>query len=423
MNEKKDLLYFISEITESHNFWAVNYYLRSMKKAPHGGVFKFNHPNTFLKHYRFDPWTLVTHNPESIPYFMSELIDEFTKLFLECPEIDWEELLQYCFNNNHNDWFTGLKLLHVKKEYEELNKRMSGVLLWNIIDNNQKISCFFDIEPKYAIYALILCLIQEKMIEINGLDDILRHERLRESSNRYGLSKLSNINFLRQGFCIDETYYLYNIFLDTSIELPGDTMPFTMKIITDEILDADIFMRCDDNLSVPFDKMISTATFDFQKSHGITLNFANIESLIQHKEIVVHIHPELFHKVILIIKPDQEENDAFYHIEVEQLWNPDVIKDDIVITNYVHAKYYPSIHNFKHIDFSVNQYDIETYKAKYLEMVNDSGIPIDKHGDQHYKVWCVEANNIAVDTWSKLVASTLDEPFREIFFETFKINN
>lgn len=420
MEEKKDLLYFISKITESHNFWAVNYYLRSMKKAPHGGVFKFNHPNKFLKHYRFNPWTLVTHNPESIPYFMSELIDEFTKLFLECPEIDWEELLQYCFNNNN--WFTGFRLLHVKKEYEELNKKMNGLLLWSIIDNNQKISCFFDIEPKYAIYALILSLIQEKMIEINGIEDILKHEILRNPHNKYGLSKLNNVCFLRQGFCIEETYYLYNIFLDTSIGSQVDTMPIILKIITDEIPDADIFMRCDENLSAPFEKMISTATVDFQKYRGITLDFANIDSLIRQKEIVVHIHPELLHKVILIIKPDREENDTFYHIEVEQLWNPAMIKDDIVLTNYIHAKYYPSIRKFKHIDFSVNQYDIETYKAKYLEMVNDSGISIDAHGEQHYKVWFVEANNIKVDTWSKLVASTLDEPFREVFFETFETN-
>lgn len=35
---KKDLMYFIDRIVETDEFWELNYYMRSMKKAPHGGV-------------------------------------------------------------------------------------------------------------------------------------------------------------------------------------------------------------------------------------------------------------------------------------------------------------------------------------------------------------------------------------------------
>lgn len=35
---KADLLSYIEQIINLDEFWQVNYYLRSMKKAPHGGI-------------------------------------------------------------------------------------------------------------------------------------------------------------------------------------------------------------------------------------------------------------------------------------------------------------------------------------------------------------------------------------------------
>ena len=75
---------------------------------------------------------------------------------------------------------------------------------------------------------------------------------------------------------------------------------------------------------------------------------------------------------------------------------------------------------FNHIDFSVNQYTKEIFEKKYLDSASDTKVPIDIHADEHYKVWCVEAETISISTWSKIVCATLDEPFREIFLETFK---
>lgn len=263
MYTQKDLLYFIEKLTESEEFWKINYYLRSLKKAPHGGVVRIFHPNIYLKHYPFEAWTFISHDPENIPYFLTGLVDKAIELYADCLDVDFEELLQYCYNGDN--WYIGLRLLHAKPEYSKLNNELHGTLLWSILGNKQRIVVFFDIELKYALYSLILCLVQEKMVLINNVEDILIHENLRNPHNKYGLSKLSNAEFFRQGFRVEETYYLYNIFLDPTIGSPLDEMPYTLRIIANEISNAQIYMRCDNNLAVPFDKRISTATVDAQR--------------------------------------------------------------------------------------------------------------------------------------------------------------
>lgn len=416
MAGEKDLLYLIDKIVESDEFWQVNYYLRSMKKAPHGGVMRVFQPNIYLKDYPFQPRTLVNHNPEQIPYFMQRIVGYALTLFNECDSIDYEELLQYCFNGDN--WYIGFRLLHTKPEFESINR--DGTLLWCILDAGDEITRYFEIDPKYAVYALILCLVSEKAISIKNIEEIQEHEKLKEPYNKYGLTKVDNVEFLRQGFHVGDTYYQYNIFLDPTINSCGDTMPYTFRIITEEIPDKNIFMRCDENLAVPYSEMVSTASVDAQKFHGITLDFKNIETILNN-EIIVHIHPTLAHKILMVIKPDSQNQEPFYHIEVEQLWEPTSIRDDIVLATFIHAKYFPQKHTFTHVDFTVNQYTAKVYIAKYQEAVNKTGIPVDKHSDIHYKIWCVEAEYIKAVTWSKLVCATLDEPFREIFLEMFDL--
>lgn len=258
MEEKRDLLYLIGKIVQLDEFWNVNYYLRSMKKAPHGGVVRIYHPNVYLKHYLFEPSTFVCHEPENIPYFMQELVSKSTELYFECDAIDLEELLQYCCGGDN--WYIGFRLLHTKPEYIELNGKMDGVLLWEVLGHKKRITDFFDIEARYAVYALILCLVQDKAINIRSVDEIIAHEKLKNPHNKYGLTKPKDVEFFRQGFRVEDEYYQYNIFLDPTINSPTDTMPYTFRIITDEIVDKDIYLRCDDNLAVPFDMMMSTAT-------------------------------------------------------------------------------------------------------------------------------------------------------------------
>lgn len=415
---KRDLLYLMDSIVQSQEFWTVNYYLRSMKKAPHGDVVTVSYPNIFLKYYSFQPRTLICHVPEEIPIFMQEIVEYALTVFYECDSVDYEELLQYCFAEDN--WYLGFRLLHVKPEYEETNAQQHGLLLWSILGSRKRITDYFDIEPKYALYALILVLVAEKAVHICNVEEIERHEKLRDPHNKYGLSALSDsdVKFLRQGFQVGDIYYLYNIFLDPTIASTSDGMPYTFRIISNEIAEKTLFMRCDENLAAPAEKMLSTATYDLQKFHGITISFANIESILS-KEIVVHIHPALAHKLVMVIKPDKEFGNTFYHIEIEQLWAPDTISDEFVMATFVHAKYFPHKHAFTHMDFSINQYEKDIYIAKYTEAVNNTGVPVDKYGDIHYKIWCVEADTIKVETWSKLVSVTLDAPFREIFTEMF----
>ncbi|WP_445506266.1 hypothetical protein [Niallia sp. 03190] len=143
-------------------------------------------------------------------------------------------------------------------------------------------------------------------------------------------------------------------FLILLIGAATDDVLYTLKIINDEIYKKELFLRCDEKVAVPADKMISTATMDFQKYRGITVDFGDIEKLVNKKEIIVHYDPKYLDKVVMIIKPDRNRDGRnFYHIEVEELWSPEKVRDNFVITNYVHAQYYPDKRVFNHIDFSV----------------------------------------------------------------------
>ena len=72
LEEKKDLLYFIGELISLDEYWTANYYLRCLKKLPHGGVALINCPNFFLHHFRFEWFNLFVDEPIIIPYFLSK---------------------------------------------------------------------------------------------------------------------------------------------------------------------------------------------------------------------------------------------------------------------------------------------------------------------------------------------------------------
>ena len=189
----KDLIYLIEKIIESDKFWKVNYYIRSMKKAPHGGVIRVYSPNLYLKHYPFEPWTFVSKSNTEIPYFMQDLVNDASSLYTTCDQLDFEELLQYCFSVDN--WYTGFRLLNIRKEHRELYNRYYGCPLWWILQNNKRISDYYCIEPKYAMYALVLALLKDKAIEIEDLDTVKKHEQLQAPYNKYGLTRTDNIEF------------------------------------------------------------------------------------------------------------------------------------------------------------------------------------------------------------------------------------
>lgn len=92
-NKINNLEAFINEIISSLLFWKVNYYCRSMKKLPHGGVINIGHPNIFLKHYPTQTFFYFTSNPEKVPFFMQSLHKWVCEIYTHY-KIDLEELLK-----------------------------------------------------------------------------------------------------------------------------------------------------------------------------------------------------------------------------------------------------------------------------------------------------------------------------------------
>lgn len=406
----------IEELITCDELWCANYYISSMKKTPHGGVFNINTPNFYIKHMKKNTFNIFKEDRELFLQFFSELFKDVI-IKIENFDINLNDIANLIFKEQKS-WYIAFRLLKPKKEYEERNKSIP--LIFEVINKNLKIEDYFILDKKIITYGFICWIIDNDFVSIIGLPQIKKYENLIYNPNKYGLSKLNDVEFFRQGYIYNGKYYLYNIFLDTSILEANDNVPGTIKIILRDIENVDFRMRIDKNLSIDKNKFISTSSFSFQVFRGIEFNINDIEKIVFSKEIIVHFNPESFNKLIMIIKPDKEENEKFYHIEIEELWNCDNIKDEIILTNFIHSKYYPSRKAFNHIDFSVNQYDYETYKLKYMDSQNITGVAVDKYSNTHYKVWCVEAEKIAIETWSKLVSITLDDPFRELFSEIIK---
>lgn len=410
---EKDLSYFIDRVIKLDSFWYANYYLRCMKKAPHGGI-EYNYiPNFYLKHRYLKTWHLFRQYDGNIPEFLIDLVEDELKIWEEC-DVDIEELLSLCFDGDF--WYVGFRVLKPKN-----SDKHDVTILYNVLSNHLKFSDYFELDNLPVIlYAFGCYLIQEKMISIQNLQEILKHESLERESDKYGLSDVTTAKFRRQGFEIDGKYYLYNLFLDDSTGKPAATMPITVEILS-KLSNVSIKMRCDGNVSVLSEKKIETATMDFQKFRGIQLVWGDIEQLVYGKETVVHGDPDSLHKLLLTISRDKEDGITFFHIGIEELWNPDELlhNDDIIALNFVHGKYFPSKQIFTHIDFSVNQYKKEIYTLKYADASNNQHISINQYSDIHYKIWCVEGPSIEVGIWSSLVSVTLNTLFRKLFYEMF----
>lgn len=404
-------MYFIDRIVETDEFWELNYYMRSMKKAPHGGVEYVYIPNFFMKHRPTEILCLYTQYENEIPEFAVKMVNKALSIWDEC-DIELQELLEMCFDGDF--WYAGFRLLKQKE-----GTCHDDTILWTVINNQLQFADYFELDNLDEILcAFVFYLIEEKMLQISSVSEIKSHEKLKDGCNKYGLSCVTDAYFLRQGFVFEGNYYLYNLFLDNSIGSALSESPLTMEIFS-LLPDIRVYMRCDELLMVPENKLLSTATVDSQRFRGIKIIFENIEDLVQGREVIVHYNPETLNKLLLVVRMDEEKDVPFYHVMIEELWHPEKIKDDIVTTTYIHAKYVPAKKAFIHIDFSINQYNIEMYTLKYKDTTNDMHISIDEEADDHYKIWCIEGDNIDSKIWSALVSATLDMPFRELFLEMF----
>ena len=97
----ENLKNLIQSIISTQEFWIINYYLRSMKYAPHSGVFNIVYPNTLLKYYPVSAYQFFTPNAE-IPAPVLDAADWF-RAMIDDANVDTEELLRYCLGIDSDD--------------------------------------------------------------------------------------------------------------------------------------------------------------------------------------------------------------------------------------------------------------------------------------------------------------------------------
>lgn len=237
----------------------------------------------------------------------------------------------------------------------------------------------------------------------------------------YKLTKVKGIEFCPEGFIFDNKYYLYNIYINRKKIEYFDRMPGVFKLLSDNIpLDkADFYLRLDERLSVPLSEANISDRLLSEKFRGPQFNFNNTK-LEKIKNIVVHGDIETFDKLLMVIKKDfdQDLNEEFWHIELEELPCMEDKLRDIVCVTFIHAKYYPNQKVFKHMDFIKNQYQYTDYCQKFHDMT-DSEIRIDFYTTKecHYKIWCVENIDISEETWYKVASVSLGPIYKKLFDE------
>ena len=80
--------------------------------------------------------------------------------------------------------------------------------------------------------------------------------------------------------------------------------------------------------------------------------------------------------------------------------------------------YYPDEDIFTHIDYTKNQYDIDTYLNKYSDCNED--MPIDTYtssNELHYKIWCIEGGKYSREMWYRLMVVSLNQEYVELLDE------
>ena len=418
---------FIDTIIDDPRFKKLQYYMRAMKKAPHGGVFHNKYPNMFLEYYPIQGFLFLKSNVP-FPSPMKAFKPVLDTLIIEKGIRD-EELLDYCFKidieKDTDSPLAGEKMYFAMTSKVLILRNDASISFCDAVSKAimGEISFldYFICDHDRLIDVFLCLLLSTSSSAMRSLEDVLAVERLctQPAPDKYGLTDVTSASFERQGYCIWDNYYLYNIFFDTSI---GSTNPHIPKIIEKMrlIKDVSIYMRCDDSLAVPRNEKVSTASYDLQKMRGVTIDLEQLSKQIRCKrETVVHFDPESMHKILLEFTPESKQDVDCIEIKIEQLWNPDSLDErtEYILTNYVHGYYYPCKESFDHIDYSVNQYSRDSYCLKYCDAVAKTGVPINAYAENHYKVWCVKGSVISLENWAELVIYTLDEPFRPLFAE------
>lgn len=412
-----NFLIFWEYLKKDIGFKRLQYYMLSLKKSPHGGIFENTHQSMFFKYYpiKINPFINRT---KKIPYPI-KLYTKELEVIINNHHVKSEELLKFCFCKRNGDGMYAALVSGTLSLIEEQKYNFEN-MIFKAVECQISFLDYFNYNYSRLLEVFLLFALNDMERLFENISDIINIEILEPNRDKYGLSDISNANFERQGFSVDGRFYLYNIFFDTSIGNANSFVPQTIEIFK-KIPNLSIFMRKDRNLSVLSKNKVCYASNDLQKWRGKTLLLDNFEQqIINQKEVVVHFSPETMHKVLVIVKPERIKNSEFcYNIVVEALWSPKSLCDSekIVLTNFIHGCYFPKNNSFDHIDFSINQYSKKIFEDKYRDCVENTSVSIEKHSEEHYKVWCIKSNMLSLKIWSELVFYTLDEPFRNIFSE------
>lgn len=357
-------------------------------------------------------WHIFKSKWNSIPYFLRNICEK-SKRLISNSEVTLGDILNY-YAKDECYWWVASVIKRIKpqvslNEIEILDKLLSG----------KDISEYVDVEEEKLVCSLVCYALDSNPIINLNFSEVCKSEIFEYDITDYNLTNVDNVEFLSSGYIYDKKYYLYNRCIPKSKIDLFDKKPAIFKIIEEEILDPDIYLRLDDRLAVPYTNVISLDSLNFERFRGIHFKFSKTV-LKDIKNIIVHQDIKSFDKLLMVIKKDydKELKEEFWHVEIEELPNFKNIDRKKVTTTFIHAQYYPKTRCFSHLDFTQNQYNYEIYSKKYKDASNTE-VQIDHYTDKknHYKIWCAEGTNIREETWYKLVKISLDTVYRKLFDE------
>ena len=413
MMYSSQMVSFIDALKARPEFIKLNYFLRSMKKMPHGGVINIPIPNCFIMHY--SPFNALRMY---FPRLGGEIQHRFVftepicavKALMELFSISLTDLLQYICDQKGNDACWYLSCCLAIQDNQKYHDHMDEI--FSVIDHKSIDGTSFTIKSE-ELSILFLCVLSE-LTQITNINMITENEILQPDSDKYGLSNISNAIFQANGFIIENKFYPYNIFFDISIGAPMARTPLIIDLMK-RIDDISIWMRRDNAIALDAAMAYSVATLDAQRFRGTTFDIKKMD--LHKKNIIVHYDPETMNKLYLSISQMESEKTNVLSLVVEELWSPDLVDDDIITTNFIHATYNMETDIIEHMDHSINQYNKDMYQSKYMDAKNETNIPIDAYADDHYKIWCIKSPKMHFNDWCTITNASLAFPFRSLFQE------
>lgn len=429
------MLKLLNKVEDDYQFHKLVYYMKSFKTPPHDGVFRCNCSNYFIRNtYDAREKAIIYQElPKPVLEYSNKL-----KLYISEYGISIEELLSYCFATNieyttdthFNNSIIGLKQYLAIASDALIPKSVSDgreVIATMACLGEVRFQDVFDVDINSLSHVFTLILLMLNLYTINSIDDILEIEELKKPHNKYGLSNITRAKFYRQSFELDNYNYLYNAFFNTSVKSPSSVVPETLEELElDRYSDRELYMRCDKTLAVPNNEFVSSAGTGFERWRGkdIKIDFSGL-SIVDNMNnpVTVEYDPVSLNKLLVKVQPGNNNTDNYYSISVEELWNPNSFNSgETVFSNFIHGCLYQN-GKFDHFDYSINQYDLSSYKEKYVDNYSSTGVAIDKYADIHYKVWCVTGETLGIALWINLVLATISDPFKELFLKAIKTYN